>query len=86
MEKIKFKRWMPVAAAVAIQMCLGTAYIWSVFQTGIAQALFANDNAQASLSFSLLLAMLSFGGVFSGLLQKKYSTRIVVIVGGFIWV
>jgi OFA family oxalate/formate antiporter-like MFS transporter len=84
MEKIKFKRWMPVAAAVAIQLCLGTAYIWSVFQNGVAQALFANDNASASLSFSLLLAMLSFGGVFSGLLQKKYSTRLVVIAGGLI--
>lgn len=84
MDKIIFKRWMPVAAAVAIQLCLGTAYIWSVFQENIAIALFKGVNAEASLTFSLLLAMLAIGGVFSGLLQKKYSTRSVVITGGII--
>ena len=33
----KFNRWVPVAASIAIQLCMGTAYIWSVFQSYLIQ-------------------------------------------------
>ncbi|HOB21320.1 MAG TPA: OFA family MFS transporter [Bacillota bacterium] len=75
---------IPIAASIAIQLCLGIAYIWSVFQTGIANSIFSGDNAAASLTFSLLLATLSVGGVISGKLAAKYSTRAIVIIGGII--
>ena len=81
--KIK-NRFIPVIAAIVIQLCLGVAYIWSVFQTGIANSIFAGDNAAASLTFSLLLATLTIGSVIGGNLAVKYSTRSVVIVGGVI--
>ena len=84
MSKLTFKRWMPVAASIAIQLCLGTAYIWSLFQTNIAIGLFGGDNAKAVLTFSLLLFMLSIGGTLGGMLQKKLSPRTVVILGGLI--
>lgn len=71
-------------AAIAIQLCLGIAYIWSVFQTGIANSVFGGDNASAGLTFSLLLAFLSVGSVIGGKLASKYSTKMVVIVGGII--
>ena len=74
----------PVLAAIAIQLTLGTAYIWSVFQTGIANSIFNGNNAAAALSFSLLLATLSIGGVIGGKLAAKYTTRIVVFIGGII--
>ncbi len=73
-----------IIASIAIQLCLGTAYVWSVFQTGIANTLFNGNNAKASLAFSLLLAMLSVGSVIGGKLAVKYSSRIVVISGGVI--
>lgn len=59
-------RWISVIAAVVIQFCLGTAYIWSVFQTGIANKVFNGDNASAALTFSLLLSTLAFGSTFGG--------------------
>jgi len=71
-------------AAIAIQLTLGVAYIWSVFQTGIADSLFKGDNAAAGLTFSLLLATLTIGSVIGGKLAVKYSTRIVVFTGGVI--
>jgi len=71
-------------AAIAIQLTLGIAYIWSVFQTGIANSLFAGDNARAGLTFSLLLSTLTIGSVIGGKLAVKYSTRIVVLSGGII--
>ena len=73
-----------VIAAIAIQLTLGIAYIWSIFQTGIADSIFDGDNAAAGLTFSLLLAVLTVGSVLGGKLTIKYSTRIVVFVGGII--
>lgn len=34
-----------VFAAIVIQLCLGMAYVWSVFQNGIAESVFSGDNA-----------------------------------------
>ena len=74
----------PVLAAIAIQLTLGVAYIWSVFQTGVANSVFGGDNAAASLTFSLLLFALTIGSVIGGKLAVKYNTRIVVFAGGII--
>jgi len=73
-----------VFAAIAIQFTLGVAYIWSVFQTGIADSIFGGDNAAASLAFSLLLAMLTIGSVIGGMLAVKFNTRRIVFIGGII--
>ncbi|MCL2638475.1 MAG: OFA family MFS transporter [Oscillospiraceae bacterium] len=73
-----------ILAAVAIQMTLGIAYIWSVFQTGIANSIFGGNNAAAGMTFSLLLATLTIGSVIGGKLAVKYSIRRVVLIGGVI--
>ncbi|MCL2035669.1 MAG: MFS transporter [Oscillospiraceae bacterium] len=75
---------LSVLAAIAIQLTLGIAYIWSVFQTGIADSIFGGDNASAGLTFSLLLSTLTIGSVLGGKLAFKYSTRLVVFIGGLI--
>lgn len=80
----KSERIPPILAAIAIQLCLGVAYIWSVFQTGIANSIFGGDNARASLTFSLLLSTLTIGSVIGGKLAAKFSIRSVVIAGGII--
>ncbi|MCL2517816.1 MAG: OFA family MFS transporter [Oscillospiraceae bacterium] len=73
-----------VFSAIAIQLTIGIAYIWSVFQTGIANSVFNGDNAAAGLTFSLLLAMLAIGSAVGGKLAAKYTTRRVVFIGGII--
>ncbi len=73
-----------VLAAIAIQLTLGVAYIWSVFQTGVAVSIFNGDNAAAALTFSILLATLTIGSVIGGKLAVMYSTRVVVFIGGII--
>lgn len=77
-------RWIPVLACVVIQLCLGTAYIWSVFQSGIAAKLFNGDNASAALTFSLLLGVLTLGSTIGGRIQDKSGPRLVVMWGGII--
>jgi OFA family oxalate/formate antiporter-like MFS transporter len=75
-----------VIAAVIIQIMLGVAYIWSVFQNGIAQTVFSGESgmgdAGASLAFSLLLLMMTIGSAIGGRLVTRYSTRTVVFIGG----
>lgn len=80
----KTKGLSPIIASIAIQLCLGIAYIWSVFQTGIANSVFGGDNAAASLTFSLLLFCLSIGSVIGGKLTAKIGTKNVVTIGGVI--
>lgn len=80
----KNNRVIPVIAAIAIQLCLGTAYLWSIFQNGIAASIFGGDNAAAGLTFSLLLATLTIGSTIGGKLQDKYGSRNIVIIGGLI--
>lgn len=86
MEKTQSKNTgiLTVLAAIAIQLTLGIAYIWSVFQTGIADSIFQGDNAGAALTFSLLLATLTIGSVIGGLLAIRFTPRIVVFIGGLI--
>jgi len=73
-----------VIAAVAIQLTLGIIYIWSVFQTGIADSIFDGDNAAAGLVFSLVLTGFAIGGIIGGRLTVKYTVRRVVFIGGII--
>jgi len=65
-------------------MTLGIAYIWSLFQSGIAATLFDGDHPSAQLTFSLLLAMLTVGGVLGGKIGIKYGTRRTVFIGGLL--
>jgi len=82
--KMKKQGLYAVFASIAIQFTLGVAYIWSVFQTGIADSIFNGDNAAASLAFSLLLATLTIGSVIGGMLAVKFNTRRIVFTGGII--
>lgn len=75
---------LAVAAAIAVQLTLGIAYIWSVFQTGVAESMFGGRHESAALTFSLLLAMLTVGSVIGGKLAVRYTTRAVVFAGGVI--
>ncbi len=77
-------RILTLISVIVIQLCVGIAYIWSVFQSGIAQSLFGGNNASASLPYSILLAILSAGSIIGGILASKISIKYVVMIGGFI--
>jgi len=84
MKKVKKQGLLSVIATVFIQLALGTAYVWSIFQTGIANSIFNGDHALAGLTFSLLLATLTLGSVVGGRIALRYGTRKVVLLGGII--
>ncbi len=84
-------RWIPVIASIAIQMCLGTAYIWSVFQSYLIigkttpNALFEWPATHGTLAYALLLGMLTFGSMAGGKIHNKLKNpRPAIIAGGII--
>jgi len=90
-EQTTSYRWIPVIASIAIQMCLGVAYIWSVFQSYLIigkstpNALFDWPATHGTLAYALLLGMLSFGSTAGGWIQDKLKTpRPVIIAGGIV--
>lgn len=78
-----YKRLIPVLAGIAIQLCLGTAYIWGVFQPEVVKVL-AWSQKDAALTFSLLLGVFTVGSLVGGLIQDRMSPRPVLIGGGII--
>lgn len=84
-------RWIPVIASIAIQMCLGTAYIWSVFQSYLIigkstpDALFDWPATHGTLAYALLLGVLTLGSIVGGRIQDKLKNpRPVIIAGGIV--
>lgn len=84
-------RWIPVIASISIQMCLGTAYIWSVFQSFLIKgkatpdALFDWPATHGTLAYALLLGVLTFGSTIGGRIQDKIKNpRPVIIAGGIV--
>ncbi len=86
-----FTRWVPVIASIAIQMCLGTAYIWSVFQSYLIigastpNALFNWPATHGTLAYALLLGVLTVGSTVGGRMQDKMkSPRLVIVIAGIV--
>jgi MFS transporter, OFA family, oxalate/formate antiporter len=86
----QYNRWIPVFASIAIQLCLGTAYIWSVFQSYLIiskstpDALFNWPATHGTLAYALLLGVLTIGSTFGGMLQQKFKPRVVIVAAGVI--
>ncbi|HEY5583265.1 MAG TPA: hypothetical protein VIK78_02095 [Ruminiclostridium sp.] len=90
-EQATSYRWIPVIASIAIQMCLGTAYIWSVFQSYLIigkstpSALFEWPATHGTLAYALLLGVLTFGSTVGGRIQDKLKNpRPVIIAAGVV--
>jgi MFS transporter, OFA family, oxalate/formate antiporter len=90
-EQTISNRWIPVIASIAIQMCLGIAYIWSVFQSYLIigkstpNALFNWPATHGTLAYALLLGLLTFGSTVGGRIQDKIKNpRPVIIAGGIV--
>mgnify|MGYP005840283177 CR=1 FL=1 len=76
-------RWIPVIAGIVIQLCLGTVYIWGVFQPAVVKQ-FGWSQATAALTFSIVLGVFVFGSTIGGMIQDKLSPKPVITGGGII--
>ena len=80
-------RWILVALGMAINLCLGSIYSWSVF-VGPLTAYFTDQLGQTVtasdvlLPFSVFLAFFAIAMPFTGKYLESFGPRTITIVGG----
>jgi OFA family oxalate/formate antiporter-like MFS transporter len=90
METKNYNRLIPVLVVVAVQLCMGIGYIWSVFQSYLIitettpNAMFHWPATYGTFAYALLMGLLSVGAFLGGFIQKKYSIRGVLVIAGIV--
>src|SRR5271163_4903403 len=77
-------RWIIALAAIAIQICCGAVYSWSVF----VKPLLATEPwtlVQVSAAFTIALAFVGIGAVIGGLWQDRSGPRLVASCAGLLY-
>lgn len=80
MASVKTNRYSVLAAGAMIQLCIGIIYMWSVFQKYVV-ASFGWEDAQVSLTPSVMLGFFVIGILIGGRIQDKTNPRSAVIIG-----
>lgn len=75
------KRWMMAVMGTCLQLCLGTVYAWSFFQTPLVKQ-YGWTNAEAAWAFSLAICFLGIAAACGGILLPKYGPRRLAVSGG----
>jgi OFA family oxalate/formate antiporter-like MFS transporter len=76
-------RWMMVAWALILQICLGILYAWSVFRTPL-MAEYGWTIKQAGYPFMTSLFFFSIGMIFAGRWQDRIGPKKVAMFGGLL--
>lgn len=74
-------RWIMVAAALVVQICLGVLYAWSVFRPVLMET-FGWSVQEAGYPYMVSLLFFAIGMIVAGRWQDRVGPRRVVIVGG----
>ncbi|MEG1158628.1 MAG: MFS transporter, partial [Christensenellaceae bacterium] len=80
----KTNRALPLIAGSMIQLCIGIIYIWSIFQAPVMEY-YGWSSADASVTFSVMLATFVLGIILGGRLNDKIGPRPVVFLGGILF-
>jgi OFA family oxalate/formate antiporter-like MFS transporter len=83
-ENLESKRWWIAAAAVVIQLCLGTVYAWSVFKMPLMN-MHGWDGRTVQYTFMLLMLIIGLSAAFGGMLVDKKGPRFVATIGGILF-
>jgi MFS transporter, OFA family, oxalate/formate antiporter len=76
-------RWLLIPLGIIIQLCLGTAYSWSIFSKPIAKSL--NVNAlEGILPFTLLLVTFSIVMPIAGFYIDRFGAKKIIALGAVV--
>jgi len=76
-------RWLMVAAALVLQLCLGVLYAWSVFRAPLMKEL-GWSVKEAGYPYMTSLFFFAVGMIFAGRWQDKAGPKKVAIFGGLL--
>lgn len=82
-------RWILVILGMALNLCLGTIYSWSVFVTPLTEYFTKVLGQQVTPSevlmpFSVFLAFFALAMPFTGKYLDRYGPRLIIITGGIL--
>lgn len=77
-------RWFRVAGGVAMNLCFGAAYAWSVF-LGPLQSEFGWTRAEVSVAFTVSIACISMGVLIGGRWQDRKGPAPVALTGAVLF-
>ena len=87
-----FNRWLVPPASIAIHLCIGSVYAWSIFNPPLTQTLgvvasAANDWALPDVVwiFSVAIVSLGLAAAFAGKWLEEVGPRMVGVVAAFCW-
>jgi OFA family oxalate/formate antiporter-like MFS transporter len=79
-------RWILVGAGLLLQFSIGAVYAWSVFAKALQEAEpWQLTKVEASLPFTVTIAMIFIGTYIGGRIQDKQGPRAVALAGGVIY-
>ena len=76
-------RWLLIPLGIIIQLCLGTAYSWSIFSKPIAKSLDVNT-LTGNLPFTILLVTFSIVMPITGFYIERFGARQVIAAGAIV--
>ncbi|MGY9045823.1 MAG: MFS transporter, partial [Rhodobacterales bacterium] len=87
-----FNRWLVPPASIAIHLCIGSVYAWSVFNPALTRELgvvapAADDWSLSSVVwiFSVAIVFLGLSAAFAGKWLEKVGPRMVGVVAAILW-
>lgn len=81
MKTLPRRRWLLVIAGMAIYMCLGTVYSWSVFRTPLEQKL-GIGSAESGIPYLGFLVCFTVSMLLLGKLTDRMNPRAMIFAGG----
>ncbi|MGH1562575.1 L-lactate MFS transporter [Mumia sp. DW29H23] len=79
-------RWVLVGGGLLLQFSIGAVYAWSVFAKAYQEAEpWELTKVQASLPFTVTIAMIFIGSYIGGRVQDRRGPRVVALTGGIIY-
>lgn len=83
MDQLK-NRWAILVAMFIINLCVGSAYAWSVFQKPLIE-LFKWSTSETSLAFSISLFVIPLAMIVGGRVQPIKGPKFLMFTGGIIF-
>lgn len=81
--QIKVIRWPYLLSGIICMLFAGVIYAWSILKAPLAEE-FGWNPAQMALNFTLTMCFFCIGGIISGILLKRTSPKVIVIISAFL--
>lgn len=87
-----FNRWWVPPASIAIHLCIGSVYAWSIFNPALIKSLGVVTSASGDWTlkdvvwiFTVAIVVLGLSAAFAGKWLEKVGPRMVGVVAAFCW-